>query len=104
MRILVIGAGALGSLVGGLLSRDHDVTIIGRPEQVWVLKRKGLRIEGITHGEFRPKAHSGVPKDGEFDLIILCVKSYNTEISLEPLTPLLMKGTTILSLQNGLDL
>jgi len=103
MRILVIGAGALGSLVGGLLSRDHDVTIIGRPEQVWVLKRKGLRIEGITHGEFKPKAHSGIPKGEEYDLIILCVKSYNTGISLEPLAELLSKGTPILSLQNGLD-
>ncbi|MGA1794145.1 MAG: ketopantoate reductase family protein [Thermoplasmatota archaeon] len=103
MRILVIGAGALGSLVGGLLSREHDVTIIGRPEQVWVLKRKGLRIEGITHGEFKPKSHSGVPKGEEYDLIILCVKSYNTDISLEPLSELLSKGTPILSLQNGLD-
>jgi len=103
MRILVIGAGALGSLIGGLLSVDHDVTIIGRPEQAWVLKEKGLKIEGITEGEFRPKAHSGVPKDQQFDLIILCVKSYNTELSLDPLTPLLMEGTPILSLQNGLD-
>ncbi len=103
MKILVIGAGALGSLIGGLLSIEHDVTIIGRPEQVWVLKRKGLKIEGITSGEFKPKALSGVPKDENFDLIIICVKSYNTEISLEPLTPLLMHGTPILSLQNGLD-
>jgi 2-dehydropantoate 2-reductase len=103
MRVLVIGAGALGSLIGGLLSVDHDVTIVGRPEQAWVLKEKGLKIEGITEGEFNPKAHSGVPKDQEYDLIILCVKSYNTELSLDPLTPLLMKGTPILSLQNGLD-
>jgi 2-dehydropantoate 2-reductase len=103
MRILVIGAGALGSLIGGLLSAEHDVTIIGRPEQAWVLKEKGLKIEGITEGEFRPKAHSGVPKNQKFDLIILCVKSYNTELSLDPLTHLLMEGTPILSLQNGLD-
>ncbi|MGA1865921.1 MAG: ketopantoate reductase family protein [Thermoplasmatota archaeon] len=103
MRILVVGAGALGSFVGGLLSANHDVTIIGRPEQVWVLKRKGLRIEGISHGEFRPKAFSGIPRNEKFDLIILCVKSYNTEISLEPLTPLLINNTPILSLQNGLD-
>ncbi|MBN1389060.1 MAG: ketopantoate reductase family protein [Candidatus Thermoplasmatota archaeon] len=103
MRILVVGAGALGSLVGGLLSVNHDVTIIGRPEQVWVLKRKGLRIEGITQGEFRPKALSGIPRNEEFQLIIICVKSYNTDISMEPLTPLLTKGTPILSLQNGLD-
>ncbi len=103
MKVLVVGAGALGSLVGGLLSKEHDVTIIGRSEQVWVLKRKGLRIDGITKGEFRPKALTGVPRNEEFDLIILCVKSYNTDMTLDPLMPILKKGTRILSLQNGLD-
>jgi len=103
MKVLVIGAGALGSLIGGLLSREHDVTIIGRPEQVWVLKRKGLRIDGITRGEFRPRARTNIPRDETFDLIILCVKSYNTDVTLEPLSPLLNKGARILSLQNGLD-
>lgn len=103
MKILVIGAGALGSLIGGLLSKEHDVTIIGRSEQVWVLKRKGLRIDGITKGEFRPRALTGVPRDEDFDLVILCVKSYNTDVTLDPLMPLLKKGTRVLSLQNGLD-
>lgn len=103
MKILVIGAGALGSLVAGILSRENDVTIIGRSEQVWVLKRKGLRIEGLTKGEFRIKAFTYVPKDETYDLIIICVKAYNTEMTLNPLTPLLEKGTRVLSLQNGLD-
>jgi ketopantoate reductase len=40
MKVLVIGAGAMGSLVGGTLSAEHDVTILGRPEQVDVLKRQ----------------------------------------------------------------
>jgi 2-dehydropantoate 2-reductase len=103
MKILVIGAGALGSLLGGLLSKEHEVTIIGRPEQVWVLKRKGLKIDGITKGDFRPNALTGVPKDERFDLVILCVKSYNTEVTLEPLSEVLKSGARILSLQNGLD-
>lgn len=103
MKILVIGAGALGSLVAGILSTENDVTIIGRPEQVWMLKKKGLRIEGLTQGEYRIKAFTYVPKDETYDLIIICVKAYNTEMTLTPLSPLLEKGTRILSLQNGLD-
>ncbi len=103
MNVLVVGAGALGSLLGGLLSKEHDVTIIGRPEQVWVLKRKGLKINGITKGDFRPKALTGVPREGVYDLVILCVKSYNTEVTLDPLAPILRNGARILSLQNGLD-
>lgn len=103
MKILVIGAGALGSLVAGILSAENDVTIIGRPEQVWMLNKKGLRIEGLTQGEYRIKAFTYVPKDETYDLIIICVKAYNTEMTLTPLSPLLEKGTRILSLQNGLD-
>lgn len=103
MKVLVIGAGALGSLLGGLLSKEHEVTIIGRPEQVWVLEKKGLKIHGITEGEFRPRALTNVPKGEDFDLVILCVKSYNTIVTLDPLTDILKNGATILSLQNGLD-
>jgi 2-dehydropantoate 2-reductase len=103
MRVLVIGAGALGSLVGGLLSRENDVTIIGRKDQVDVINERGITIEGHTQGEYHPRAMVDPPAEGEFDLIIICVKSYNTKMTLEPLTHLLCKGTTILSLQNGLD-
>lgn len=103
MKVLVIGAGALGSLLGGLLSKEHDVTIIGRSEQVWVLGKKGLKIHGITEGEFRPRALTNVPKGEDFDLVILCVKSYNTEVTLDPLMDILKNGASILSLQNGLD-
>jgi len=103
MKVLIIGAGALGSLIGGLLSGYHEVTILGRPEQVWVLNRKGLRIEGVTKGEFHPRASEFISKGAKFDLVVLCVKSYNTEMALDPLYPLLAEGTSILSLQNGLD-
>jgi 2-dehydropantoate 2-reductase len=103
MRILVVGAGALGSLVGGLLSKDNDVTMIGRPDQVSVINTRGIRIEGYTQGEYHPKALTEPPTDGSFDLIVLCVKSYNTRLTLEPLSHLVGDGTYILSLQNGLD-
>ena len=103
MKVLVIGAGAMGSLVGGILSAEHDVTILGRPEQVDALKRNGLRIEGLTQGVFSPRAIVGPVVDETFDLIVICVKSYNTDVILEPVAAILTKGTRILSLQNGLD-
>jgi len=103
MKILVIGAGALGSLVGGVLSRSHDVTILGRPEQADVLNEKGLQITGLTEGEYRPNAVSDYPRGTTFDLIIICVKSYNTELVLDLISRDLSEGTYILSLQNGLD-
>jgi len=103
MKVLVIGAGAMGSLVGGILSVEHEVTILGRQEQVDVISRQGLRIEGLTQGLFRPRAIVGPVIDETFDLIVICVKSYNTDVILEPVAAILTEGTRILSLQNGLD-
>jgi 2-dehydropantoate 2-reductase len=103
MKILVVGAGALGSLVGGLLSKDNEVTMIGRPDQVEVINSRGIRIEGHTKGEYHPVALTEPPSDGKFDLIVICVKSYNTYLTLEPLSHLVGDGTYVLSLQNGLD-
>ena len=103
MKVLVIGAGALGSLVGGKLSADHDVTILGRPEQVEALNGQGLRIEGLTQGRFNPRAVVGPVTGEQFDLIVLCVKAYNTDVILDPVAAILTEGTCILSLQNGLD-
>ena len=103
MRIIVIGAGALGSLVGGILSKRHDVTVIGRPSQVEVLNQKGIKIQGLTRGEYHPRALVELPEGERFDLIILCVKSYNTDLTLGPMSKIMNEDTWILSLQNGLD-
>ena len=47
MRVAVIGAGAIGSVIGGLLARAHeDVTLIGRRPHVDAVNRNGLRIDG----------------------------------------------------------
>ena len=46
MKIAIIGAGAVGSVIGGMLSRHHDVTLVGRPDHVKAIKKNGLTIEG----------------------------------------------------------
>jgi ketopantoate reductase len=56
MRIIVFGAGALGSLLAGLLSRQNEVYMVGRKEHVSAVSSSGLRIEGVTVGEFHPLA------------------------------------------------
>jgi len=53
MRILVVGAGAVGSVLGGLLAKaDHDVTLLGRAWHLDVVSRQGLAITGLW-GEHR---------------------------------------------------
>ena len=103
MKVLVVGAGALGSLVGGILSKDNLVTILGRPDQVSVINSRGITIEGHTQGKYFPSAVTTPPADEIYDLIVICVKSYNTGIALESISHLLRPETYLLSLQNGLD-
>ena len=85
MRIGIIGAGAIGSVVGGLLTRaGRDVTLIDQwPEHVETMKRDGLRLSG-TCGEHRipVKAlhiHEAQLIEEPFDAVFVAVKSYDTE-------------------------
>ncbi len=79
MRIGVVGAGALGSVLGGLLfEAGLDVVLIERdPEEVRFVKENGLWLEGVT-GErlLRPRIVCQ-PLDGvSVDLVLVLVKSY----------------------------
>ena len=55
MNIVVYGAGAIGSLFGAFLSKENDVTLVGREEHILAVREKGLRIIGLTHMNVEPK-------------------------------------------------
>jgi len=85
MRIGIIGAGAIGSVVGGLLAKvGRDVTLIDQwPEHVEAMRRQGLRLSG-TCGDhvIRVKAihvHELQSITQPFDAAFVAVKSYDTE-------------------------
>lgn len=105
-RVLVAGAGALGSVFGGFLRRAGlPVTLLGRAPHVEIIARDGLRIDGIW-GEHRIEGFD-VATDvsqlrGPFDLVLLPVKSYDTEEVARAVVPFLAGNGFILSLQNGL--
>ncbi len=78
MRVLVVGAGALGGYFGGrLLGAGRDVTFLVRPSQAEQLARHGLRIEsqrGDAH--LRPRVVTAADPGGPYGLILLAVKAY----------------------------
>ena len=85
MRIGIIGAGAIGSVVGGMLTKaGRDVTLIDQwPEHVETMRRQGLRLSG-TCGDhvIRVKAihvHELQLVTQPFDAAFVAVKSYDTE-------------------------
>ena len=77
MNIVVFGAGALGSVFGVILSKKNDVILITRGEHLKKIREGGLKVKGYTNGTFYLDALSYYP--GNADLIILTVKSYDTE-------------------------
>ncbi|MFO7968408.1 MAG: ketopantoate reductase family protein [Archaeoglobaceae archaeon] len=108
MKILVYGAGAIGSVIGGFLaSAGHKVSFLGRPWHMEKVSETGLYITGIwgdhlvddidTYTEF-----TQVPQDSSYDLILITVKSYDTEKAGKEVKDLIKEDTLVVHLQNGL--
>lgn len=105
MRVCILGAGGLGSVVGGYLAHTGvDVTLIARPAHVEAIRRGGLRIDGRL-GEFCIRENltavtTPEEAEGHFDYLILLVKSKDTERALAAAVSLRSRVDTVLSLQN----
>lgn len=105
MRVVVVGAGAIGSLFGALLLRaGHDVTLVGRPAHVETIARKGLQIGGRTIGNFRIRAVAELPLALEVDLGLLAVKSYDLSAATEVFGRTVKFPLPVVALQNGLGI
>ena len=107
MKIAILGAGALGCAMGGVLTEaGHEVWLINRnSEQVKAMNSHGLvlRTAGIdrtikVHAVTTAASVAG----GVVDLVIVLVKSFHTESAMQAATSLLGPHTNVLSLQNGL--
>lgn len=98
MEIVVFGAGSLGSLIGGLLARTHDVTLVGRDPHMRTIDEDGLRISGCIETTVRPHARTTPPEAA--DLAVVCVKGFDTEAAATALSA--CDPGRVLSLQNGM--
>lgn len=106
MKIVIMGAGGVGGYLGGLLAREgKDVSFVARGAHLETIRQEGLTIEGVQEEGFTlPVSATDNPEDiGPVDLVLFCVKSYDTESSASALLPLLGPETVVLSLQNGVD-
>jgi 2-dehydropantoate 2-reductase len=104
MRILVIGAGAVGGYFGGRLAdAGRDVTFLVRGRQSEAIRQHGLRIVS-PHGNatLSPKVISADEIAGSYDLIILCVKAYSLEVAMNDFAAAIAPNTIILPLLNGM--
>ena len=106
MKILIMGTGGVGGYYGGLLAlQGNDVTFIARGAHLDAIRKEGLKVKSV-HGDFTifPARASQDPGEfGEFDLILFCVKTYNTDEAAQAIRPAVDPQTVVLSLQNGID-
>lgn len=100
--IIILGAGAIGSVYGAFLSKNNDVTLIGNKAHMDAVKSKGLSISGDMHGTFHLNSDTEIREIPEKTLIILTTKAYDSATAIERINGLFKKDTVILILQNGL--
>ncbi|MFB3886087.1 MAG: ketopantoate reductase family protein [Thermodesulfobacteriota bacterium] len=106
MRIIVLGAGPIGGIIGGRLAHaGNPVTLVDvNPEHVRAIRERGLEVH-VPDGPFTVAVPTLLPDEvkGKFDLAFIAVRSYNTPQALSSLEPHLNKGATLVSLQNGIN-
>ena len=108
-RIGIVGAGAIGCVVGGMLARaGHDVTLIDQwPEHVDKIKRDGLRLSGTIEDQTVPvttlHVHELQTVSEPFDLVFIAVKGYDTEWATTLILPHLAPDGLAVDFQNGIN-
>ena len=104
MRVVVIGAGSLGSAIGGTLALGgHDVLLVTRnAAHVDAIRAGGLALDDGERvrqvnvaADTRPVGHAPA------DLVIVLVKSFDTDAAIRAAAPVIADDTIVLTLQNG---
>ena len=106
MRVLVLGAGAVGGYFGARLAEGgHDVTFVARGDNLDALRRDGLTVRLADRTMHLSPVHAvREPMDAPRPaLVLVCVKSHDTPAAAAALRPVVSADTIVLSLQNGIE-
>ncbi|WP_033295503.1 ketopantoate reductase family protein [Amycolatopsis jejuensis] len=105
MTIHIVGAGAIGGLVGAYLHEaGHEVVLVdANAEHVAAINARGLQISGEADFTAYPRAVRPEHLTGPLDTVLLAVKSRHTQDALKTIAPLLSDDGFVVSLQNGLE-
>jgi 2-dehydropantoate 2-reductase len=100
VEFAILGAGAIGSIIGGHLARaGHEVVMLARGARAAHLQRYGITITGLTEFTTPVRTLSDVGELGRAGTLIVATKTPGTEAALEPLRQVHL--STALSIQNG---
>ncbi|HEX6439733.1 MAG TPA: 2-dehydropantoate 2-reductase [Candidatus Binatia bacterium] len=106
MRMIVIGTGPIGGIIGGRLARaGHDVTFVDvDKEHVEAIRANGLQVD-VPDGAFNVKVKIVFPQEihGKFDIGFIAVRSNYTPDALATVLPALNDDGLLVSMQNGIN-
>jgi 2-dehydropantoate 2-reductase len=107
VRILIYGAGGVGAFFGALLARaGRDVHFVARGAQLEAMRSRGLRIASRLLGGVevpRVSVARSAAESGHADLVLVCVKTHQTESILDDLAAAVGDDTVLIALQNGVE-
>lgn len=107
MRIVVFGAGGVGSFYGALLAKaGHDVHFVARGAQLDAIRTRGIRVASRLLGEIDVppvSASARAAEAGHAELVLVCVKAHHTAGILDELSNVVGPDTIVLPLQNGVE-
>ena len=106
MNVLILGAGSVGSVVGGRMAKaGQGVPRVRREAHTDAIRNAGLRISGIWGDHHVTTLHTATTIDsvtGPFDFIVVAVKAYDTRTAALSIKPFVGPDTLVCSYQNGL--
>jgi len=104
-RVVIVGAGAVGCYFGGMLARAGvPVTLIGRSAHIDAIRRDGLFLERSDFQEFVSlEADTDIRAVSGGTIVLLCVKTIDTETAAAAMATHLREGALLVSFQNGVD-
>ncbi len=106
MRVVVVGAGAIGGFYGGLLARaGHDVGFLARGQHLEAMRQHGLEVRSTQFGNFTvpARASDDVADLGQADLTIVAVKTYDLDVAARSARATAGPDTMVLTFQNGVE-
>lgn len=110
MRILCLGAGAIGGYFGGRLLEANaaDVTFLVRQERQARLRAEGLKIESAAYGNFACKdvrtiVREDLASEQPFDVVVVTCKAYDLDEAIASIASAMDRGAVVLPLLNGLS-
>jgi 2-dehydropantoate 2-reductase len=107
MRVIVLGAGGIGGVIGGRLHQHgHEVVLIARGEHLHKIQSSGLRLEDPDHSVTLAMTAVGSPQEINFrsdDVVLLATKTQDAAVALGQLRSIAPSGTPVVCATNGVE-